>query len=224
MEHFYLYIFILVSFVCLVSYYNTYMATYMEAFTSKKQTFILLGDSILKNDAYVSDGKSVDELLKEQTNGTSICLAADHSKIVDIYSQLERLPSEMDNNSTTIFLSAGGNDILTYYVDQGNTATDTSILGPMFAAYKKLVKHIHTILPKAKLVLLDIYYPENLSYTQYHPVLKEWNGLVYKYASKNDYSVLKISKVLTKSEDFSFGIEPSATGGRKIAETIISSY
>ena len=92
MEYFYLYIFILVSFVCLVSYYNTYMATYMEAFTSKKQTFILLGDSILKNDAYVSDGKSVDELLKEQTNGTSICLAADHSKIVNIYSQnLQRI-------------------------------------------------------------------------------------------------------------------------------------
>ncbi len=224
MEYFYLYIFILISFVCLVSYYNTYMATYMEAFTAKPQTFILLGDSILKNDAYVSDGKSVDDLLKERTNGASICLAVDHSKIVDIYSQLEKLTAEMDNDSTTIFLSAGGNDILTYYVDQGNTATDTSILGPMFAAYKKLVKHIHTILPKANLVLLDIYYPENLSYTQYHPVLKEWNGLVYKYASKNDYSVLKISKVLTKTEDFSFGIEPSATGGRKIVETIISSY
>ena len=224
MEYFYLYIFILVSFVCLVSYYNTYMASHLEAFAAKQQTFILLGDSILKNDAYVSDGKSVDELLKEQTNGTSICLAADHSKIVDIYSQLERFPPEMNNNSTTIFLSAGGNDILTYYVDQGNTVTDTSILGPMFAAYKKLVKHIHTIFPKAKLVLFDIYYPENLSYTQYHPVLKEWNGLVYKYASKNDYSVLKISKVLTKSEDFSFGIEPSATGSRKIVDTIISSY
>jgi hypothetical protein len=224
MEYFYLYIFILVSFVCLVSYYNTYMNTHVEAFASKPQTFILLGDSILKNDAYVSDGKSVDDLLKERTNGASVCLAADHSKIVDIYSQLERLPPEINNNSTTIFLSAGGNDILTYYVDQGNTATDTSILGPMFAAYKKLVKHIHTILPKAKLVLLDIYYPENLSYTQYHRVLKEWNGLVYKYASKNDYSVLKISKVLTKLEDFSFGIEPSATGSRKIVETIISSY
>jgi hypothetical protein len=200
------------------------MDAHLEAFTSKPQTFILLGDSILKNDAYVSDGKSVDELLKEQTNGTSICLAADHSKIVDIYSQLEKLPSEMDNSSTTIFLSAGGNDILTYYVDQGNPSTDTSILGPMFSAYKKLVKRIQTILPKAKLVLLDIYYPENLSYTQYHPVLKEWNGLVYKYAMKNDYSVLKISKVLTKQEDFSFGIEPSATGSRKIVETIITSY
>lgn len=66
MEYFYLYIFILISFVCLVSYYNTYMATHMEAFTAKPQTFILLGDSILKNDAYVSDGKSVDDLLKEK--------------------------------------------------------------------------------------------------------------------------------------------------------------
>lgn len=224
MEYFYLYIFILTCFIMLVSYYNTYMSAYLEAFESKQKMFILLGDSIFKNDEYVSDGKSVNDLLQERKNNKSMCLAVDHSKIVDIYSQLEQMPPGADNDSTVVFLSAGGNDILTYYVDQENSANDTSVLGPMFAAYKKLVTRIQTLLPKAKIVLLDIYYPENLKYVQYHPVIKDWNTTIYNYASKNKYEVLKISKVLTKSEDFSFGIEPSATGSRKIVETIVTSY
>ena len=68
MNYFYLYIFLLLCFIVAVSYFNTYMSTYNEGFNSNKQTFILLGDSILKNDAYVSDGESVDDLLKERTN------------------------------------------------------------------------------------------------------------------------------------------------------------
>lgn len=225
MENFYLYIFILICFIVAVSYWNTYMSSkYMEPFNSNKQSFVLLGDSILKNDAYVSNGKSVEELIIERTNGKTICLAIDHSKIVDIYSQIDKIPEELNSSQTTVFLSAGGNDILTHYVDQGNDSTDTSILGTMFAAYKKLIKSIQNKLPNANIVLLDIYYPDNMTYKQYHSVINEWNQMVYEYAGKNGYSVLKISGVLTKPDDFSFGIEPSATGGQKLVDAILSSY
>ena len=225
MENFYLYIFILICFIVAVSYWNTYMSSkYIESFNSNKQSFVLLGDSILKNDAYVSNGKSVEQLLVERTNGKTTCLAIDHSKIVDIYSQVEQIPEELNTNYTTVFLSAGGNDILTHYVDQGNDSTDTSILGTMFAAYKTLIKSIQKKLPNANIVLLDIYYPENMTYKQYHSIINDWNKMVYEYAGKNGYSVLKISGVLTQPDDFSFGIEPSATGGRKLVDTILSSY
>jgi len=224
MEYFYLYIFFLICFIIAVSYFNTYMSTYRESFNSNKQTFVLLGDSILKNDAYVSDGKSVDDLLKERTNEKSICLAVDHSKIIDIYSQVEKIPEDVNNNYTTVFLSAGGNDILTHYVDQENDSTDTNILGSMFASYKNLIKSIKNKLPNANIVLVDIYYPENMTYKQYHQIINEWNNMIYKFATKNNYSVLKISGILTKSEDFSFGIEPSAIGSRKLVETILTSY
>jgi hypothetical protein len=200
------------------------MNSYKESFNSDKQNFILLGDSILKNDAYVSDGKSVEELLVERTNGKTTCLAIDHSKIVDIYSQVDKIPKELNTSQTTVFLSAGGNDILTHYVDQGNDSTDTSILGTMFAAYKKLIKSIQKKLPNANIVLLDIYYPENMTYKQYHSIINDWNKMVYEYAGKNGLSVLKVSGVLTKPDDFSFGIEPSATGGRKLVDAILSSY
>jgi len=227
MENFYLYIFILLCFIVAVSYWTTYASSnyaLVESFNSDKQSFVLLGDSILKNDAYVSDGKSVEELLLERTNGKTTCLAIDHSKIVDIYSQVDKIPKELNTSQTTVFLSAGGNDILTHYVDQGNDSTDTSILGTMFAAYKKLIKSIQKKLPNANIVLLDIYYPENMTYKQYHSIINDWNKMVYEYAAKNGLSVLKVSGVLTKPDDFSFGIEPSATGSRKLVDAILSSY
>jgi hypothetical protein len=195
-----------------------------ESFNSNKQSFVLLGDSILKNDAYVSNGKSVEQLLIERTNGKTKGLAVDHSKIVDIYSQVDKIPEELNSNYTTIFLSAGGNDILTHYVDQENDSHDTSILATMFTEYKKLIKGIQNKFPKANLVLLDIYYPNNITYKQYHSIINEWNKMVYEYSGKNGLSVLKISGVLTQPHDFSFGMEPSAIGSRKLVDTILSSY
>ncbi len=227
MKYFYLYIFILVCFIIAVSYFNTTRNNknqYKEAFNSGKHIFVLLGDSILKNDAYVSDGKSVDELLKERTNGNSLCLAEDNSKIVDVYEQVGHISGDLNNNTTTIFLSVGGNDILTHYVDKENDSTETSILKTMFAYYKKLIENIRSRLPKTNIVLLDIYYPENMKYKQYHSIIKEWNTMLYEYAEKNNYSILKVSSILTKPDDFSFGIEPSSIGSKKLVEVILTNY
>jgi hypothetical protein len=219
-------------FIFAVSYLNTYLNThlnikYKESFDSGKQSFILLGDSILKNNAYVDNGKSVEELLKEGTNGKTMCLAQDNSKINNIYSQLENIPEQLNNNFTTIFLSAGGNDILFYYVEQENNIKNIDILDTMFDSYKKLIESIQTKIPNASMVLLDIYYPDSLKYKKYHPLIKNWNNKIYSYAieSKNNISsVLKLSNILTKPDDFSYGIEPSSNGSKKMVDTILSSY
>jgi len=226
MTYFYLYIFILLVFIIAVSCYNTYINsnTNIEPFNSDKQTFILLGDSILKNNAYVADGKSVDILLEERTNGKTICLAMDNSKINDIYDQVYKIDHNLNTPFTTIFISAGGNDILSYYVDRENDSTDTSALTTFFSAYNKLVNSIQNKLPKASIVLVDIYYPNNLTYKKYHSIISEWNKMIYDYATKNNFSVLKISNILTESEDFSFGMEPSSNGSKKLVDAIMTSY
>ena len=225
MKYFYLYIFTLVLFIITVAYFNSVMHNiYKESFSADKQTFILLGDSILQNSAYVSDGKSVYELIKERKNGTTFCFARDNSTIVDIYEQVGRIPNNLNNNTTTLFLSIGGNDILNHYVDKENDITETSILKPMFSSYKKLIEYIRSRFNNANIVLLDIYYPENMKYKQYHSIIKEWNAMLYEYANKNNYSVLKISNILTKPDDFSFGIEPSSAGGSKLVEAILTNY
>ena len=223
MNNFYLYIFILLCFIFAVSYWNTYSNNFKEEFKSQEKTFVLLGDSILKNDSYVSKGESVDSILVERTNGQTICLALDNSKIVDVYSQIDKIPDDLNTIYTTVFLSAGGNDILSYYVDQSNDPSETSFLGVMLKAYEKLIKSIQTKVPNANIVLLDIYYPNNITYKRYHSIINEWNKMVYNYASKNDLRVLKISGILTQPDDFSFGFEPSAIGSRKLADAILSS-
>jgi hypothetical protein len=223
MNYFYLKVFLLICFIVAVSYWTTYNSSLFESFKTNKSsdTIVLLGDSILKNNSYVSNGKSVDNLLEERSNGTIYSLAENNSKIVDIYFQIDKIPIELNNNSTNIFLSAGGNDILSFYVDQTENATDASALNPMFSAYKKLIESIQTKLDKARIVILDIYYPNNMTYKPFHPIIKEWNDKIYDYANKNNYSILKISNHLTQSSDFTMGIEPSATGGEKITDMIL---
>lgn len=224
MKYFYLYIFFLFCFIVVVSYYNIYK--FEEGFVSDTKTYVLLGDSILNNNAYVSDGKNIENLVSEKNKNVQ-CFAKDHSKIVDIYSQIDKIPIEFNSPNTLIFLSAGGNDILSYYVDQNQDITDSSVLRPMFVSYRNLIKSIQTRLPNAKIVLLDIYYPDNLKYKQFHSIIKDWNNMIYNFAenSKNKiYGVICISGYLTQNEDFSFEIEPSSSGGKKIAELILETY
>lgn len=209
-------------FIIFTAYLKTHY--YKEAFNSNEKKYILLGDSILKNNSYVGKNKSVEDLLFERNINVN-CFAEDHSKIVDIYSQIDRISIDDNNSNTHIFLSGGGNDILSYYIDQKNTSSDLSILYDMFTSYKNIIKTIRVKLPNAKLFLLDIYYPYDLQYKPYHSIIKEWNNMIYDYAKKsnNDINgIIYISDYLTQKDDFLFGIEPSVIGGNKIVELLIN--
>jgi hypothetical protein len=226
MNYFYIKLFILILFIIAVSYWNTYCSSIIESFSSNKnsnKTIVLLGDSILKNNSYVSDGKGVDNLIEERNknNDNIYSLAENNSKIVDIYSQIDKIPIESNNKSTIIFLSSGGNDILSFYVDQQKDPTDTSFLNTMLSEYEKLVKSIQTKMNASQIVLLDIYYPVSTQFAQYRPIIEEWNTLIANYARKNSLGLLQISQTVTASEDFTLGIEPSEKGGTKIAQQIV---
>jgi hypothetical protein len=227
MKYFYLYIIFLLFFIFAISYYNTYIysITTKEGFDSSKGSIILLGDSILKNNNYVGNGNSVHDLLVERTNGKTFCYAKDDSKIIDIYGQLDEIPIELNHPNSTIFLSAGGNDILSHYVENGGDIKDTSHLKDIFTGYQTLLKSIQTKMDKTKLIPLDIYYPDNIKYIQYHPVIHEWNRLLYEYTgnmSNNINSTFKVSNILTQNDDFTSSIEPSDNGGKKMVDHMLS--
>jgi len=220
MSYFYLYIFILSIFIICVSYWNTYC----EGFNSEKQTIVLLGDSIFKNDQYVSDGKSVHQLLLERTNGKTICLAKDDALIANVYDQVNLIPEHLNSTTTTIFLSVGGNDILS---NAQNNSNNTQFLSTVFDSYKSLVKIIQSQFPKANIVLCDIYYPNNSKYKQYYSIIGQWNDMVQTFARNTENNILevfKISSILAKPEDFIHEIEPSAIGSQKIVDAILYSY
>jgi len=219
MNYFYFKILGLVLFIIAVSYWTTYCSSTIEQFSSNNKTAVLLGDSILKNNSYVSDGKGVDNMLEER-NIKVYSIAENNSKIVDVYSQINKIPLDINNKSTIIFLSSGGNDILSFYVDQNGDATDTGFLNTMLSAYKKMVKSIQTRMTECKIVLLDIYYPTSNQFSQYRPIIEEWNTLIENYARENSLGLLQISQSVTATEDFTLGIEPSEKGGTKIAQQI----
>jgi len=226
MKHFYLYILLLCFIIIAVSSFTHYYKYYVlrEPFGNSNKsdkTYILLGDSILKNNSYVKNGKGVDDILNEKTNGNTQCYAKDDSTIVDVYSQLDSIPNDMNKSSTTIFLSVGGNDILNNYANKDISVKDTQVLNPIFSAYKKLIKSIQTKMNDSKLVLLDIYYPTNIKLAQYKPILEEWNKLIADFASTNNLQVINISNILIESTDFTLNIEPSESGGEKIANNIL---
>ena len=223
MDYFYLKIFCLILFIFAVSYWNTYCSSFIESFSSNSsnQTIVLLGDSILKNNSYVPDGKGVDNILQERSDKNVESIAENNSKIVDVYSQINKIPLELNKKTTTIFLSSGGNDILSFYVDQHGDTNDTGFLNTMMAAYKKLVKSIQTRMNLCQIVLLDIYYPTSNQFAQYKPILEEWNGLIADYARENSFGLLQISQIVTSNDDFTLGIEPSEKGGEKIAQSIL---
>ncbi len=224
MKYFYLYVLFLFFIIISVSSFTHYYKYYVlrEHFSGNDdKNYILLGDSIIKNNAYVKNGKAIEDILHEKTNGNIYCYAKDESTIVDIYSQLDYIPIELNKGSTAVFLSVGGNDILNNYGDKEVSIKDIKVLNPIFNAYKKLIKSIQTKMNDSKIVLLDIYYPANIKVSQYKPIIEEWNKLISDFASANNLQVINISDILTESTDFTLNIEPSETGGEKIANNIL---
>ena len=235
MRTFYVYVVLLFSFLIGMSYYNTYMySKYNEHFETQHQSqnnmnydIILLGDSILKNNSYVEDGKGIDELLKERNIGNVHSLAINNSLINEVYSQINRIPSELNNNKSYIFLSVGGNDILKNFVENEENEEKEHILNTIFKAYKKLVQSIQTKMNHANLILIDVYYPSNMKYSQHHPIIQKWNKKLedFKYEDKsNIYDLLNSSKILTSANDFTFDIEPSSSGGKKLVNEMVNYF
>ena len=189
---------------------------WMEEFTQNQNTdaIVLLGDSIFRNEAYVPPGQSVCDLLFK-TNVK--CLAQDHATIADVYGQIEKIPVVPE---ATAVLSVGGNDILTHYVYTNHDVADLSFVAEAFRKYTTLTSHLEQTCPHLQIVLVDLYFPAEDTYSSYEPIIREWNRRMYEWAEKKKWKVLKVSRLLTQPEDFVYGVEPSSTGAQKIAEAI----
>ena len=195
----------------------------IESFYTNNESIVLLGDSILKNNSYVENGKAIDNLLTEKSKSNVYSYAEDGSNIIDVYSQLDKIPLELNQKTTSIYLSIGGNDILTQYVDKMADIRNITALSIIFSEYVKLIESVKTRFNLCKIVLLDIYYPKTIIYKIYHSLIKKWNEMIYNYAnSKSNMLILKISDTLILDKDLIFNIEPSTSGGEKIVNSILS--
>lgn len=214
----YYYLFIMI-FSIIVVFSCAYFKSIKEAFTSNNgnsNTIILMGDSILNNSKYVPTNKSVFANLKSKTSNV-FNYAKDGATIDDLYSQLEQIPLEYNTDSTNIFISAGGNDILNKQIK----LVDASIKR-LFDKYMAFLAALRVKFGSAKINILNLYLPTNPRYKSYQQSVEQWNKLIKDNSTKigEMYNVVDIYSLLNTPEDFVYDIEPSETASSKLANLI----
>ena len=93
-------IIIIVSIIVIFS--CAYFKSLKEGLTNN-DNIILIGDSILNNSNYVSEGKSVFDILKTKTNKV-FNVAKDGATISDLYYQLDKIPLDLNMSETYFFI------------------------------------------------------------------------------------------------------------------------
>ena len=177
---------------------------------------ILMGDSVLNNSNYVSFGKSVVDILKTKTSNI-LNVSKDGGTINDLYSQLDKIPIDLNSEETYIFISVGGNDIL----NKRSNLTSAEVT-TLFNTYMEFLKAFRTKLGSTKLNIMNLYLPANPRYQSYKQIIDFWNNLINKYSNGvgEMYNVIDLNSVLKSPNDFVYDIEPSELGSEKIANLI----
>lgn len=193
------------------------------------KNIVLIGDSILNNSVYVFEKQSVPELIAvglNKDNRKCYNFAKDGSIISDCYNQLSKLNAESTSgtnskiNIKTIFVSAGGNNILNSFLSINSDSN--AFINNLFAEYLKLIAEIKVKNPSATIVVLNLYYPLKSSYKSFHPLIKQWNQLISDNSIKNGFKIIKLDEIIVSEEDIVYDVEPSFIGGQKIADAICS--
>jgi len=177
---------------------------------------ILMGDSVLNNSNYVSFGKSVVDILKTKTSNI-LNVSKDGGTINDLYSQLDKIPVDLNREETYIFISVGGNDIL----NKRSNLTSAEVT-TLFNTYMEFLKAFRTKLGSTKLNIMNLYLPANPRYQSYKQIIDFWNNLINKYSNGvgEMYNVIDLNSVLKSPNDFVYDIEPSELASEKIANLI----
>ena len=224
--NFFFFFFFFFLFTVLVIYlFNINNVSLFEAFNSKNNknnNIILIGDSILNNEVYVFENESVPDLIKNKMQPEQLFynFAKDGATIQDCITHLTNIPEDKMaainalKTDTSIFVSAGGNDIL-------NSRNSESTINALFEKYIKLITAIKKTFPLKNIVVLNLYYPLKPSFKMFYPFIKQWNELLEANQDKNNYKVLKIDKIIIDADDIVYDIEPSFKGGKKIAASIV---
>ena len=180
--------------------------------TMQKSNLIFLGDSILKNNAYVKPNYSVEYLLKQQYKKPIFFLAKDGADIKAVYKQLAKIPDRLNTADCAIFLSIGGNDLL-----QQNSKVDV-----LFQQYEKFLKVLKLKFGKCKIILLNLYNPPSMAKKLIlRNKIQQWNTQLKDYAIKTALALIPLDTLLTEPTDFVDNYEPSEIGSQKIVKQII---
>lgn len=192
------------------------------------QHLVLIGDSILDNAAYTAGGPAVITHVQGQlpAGWRASLVAVDGSITEDIYAQLQQIPAD----ATHLLLSVGGNNalsclaILETPVD--STAEALLLLSEMARdfelAYRTMLQACLAV--GLELVVCTVYngnFPDSNYQQRAAVALTVFNDVILRIATEYRLTVIELRLICTAPDDYANPIEPSATGGAKIAQAIV---
>jgi hypothetical protein len=191
---------------------------------------VLLGDSIFDNKSYVeSESDVIGHLSKILPIGSkATLLAVDGSTTSEIAAQVAQVPKDV----TLIAVSVGGNDLLHRRYELNETErTGIELLGFLSSVgeefYKQYEAAIKIVAELRIPTCLCTIYNGNLDppeSTMAKAVVAIYNDKIYRVANRYRMAVIELRSVCTSAEDYANPIEPSGTGGKKIASAIAAFF
>jgi hypothetical protein len=190
---------------------------------------VLLGDSILDNKAYTGGAPDVVahlQALLPQGWRASLC-AVDGSTTADLAEQIERVPPDASH----LVISLGGNDALLnsdlLRAPVSSTARALSLIGARVDAFEAAYRAaLEEALRLKKQTTLCTIYNGNLN-PEEAPLariaLMTFNDVILRCAFERRLPVIDLRFVCTSPFDYANPIEPSGSGGKKIAQAIARS-
>ena len=188
---------------------------------------VLLGDSIFDNKAYVGSGPDVIAQLKADLppGWTATLAARDGSTSADIAGQLKAMPA----NATHLVVSAGGNDALKEkaLIEESarSVAEVLDKLAKIKAAFAKSYgAMLDTVrarkLPTAVCTVYEANYADPTTRQIAAVGLSVFNDVIMREAFRLGVPVIDLRLLIDADSDYANDIEPSVTGGAKIAKII----
>jgi hypothetical protein len=188
---------------------------------------VLLGDSILDNAAYVPGRPAVvDQVRHRLPADWRVTLSArDGSVINEITDQLTHLPDD----ATHLVVSAGGNDVLGEIgLLQEPVRTVGDGLRLLAEVRDRFERDYHALLaaickrglPTVLCTIYDPCSPDEELQREAVAALGLFNDRIISLAREYRFPVIELRAICTATADFANAIEPSSSGGAKIAEAI----
>jgi hypothetical protein len=187
---------------------------------------VLLGDSIFDNGAYVGSDPDVVTHLRSLLPAPDAvtCLAVDGATTSGLRAQIARIPS----TATHLVVSIGGNDVLAHrdllWTPVRSTAEALALFGRRVSGFEAdYWRAVQDVLVGDLPVTLCTIYNGNLPEDEAaiaRVALTLFNDVIVRTALAHDAGLIDLRLVCTEPRDYANPIEPSGTGGRKIAAAI----
>jgi GDSL-like Lipase/Acylhydrolase family len=189
---------------------------------------VLLGDSILDNEAYTKGGPDVITQVRAllPNEWKASLLAIDGSTTNDVPAQVARLP----HDATHLVLSVGGNDALMHLAvlekPVSSVAEAVAALADIVSDFevRYRVAIAACMATRTPLTVCTIYNGcfADLSFQRIAATtLTLFNDAIMRVATDYRISVIDLRSVCMLEEDYANPIEPSSVGGQKIARVIV---